>query len=99
MRKPLAAVLTTAPFKSAPVSSTWIGFRVYRTHQWGGSTFETAGAARQAAAAASARALHLESVIALANMYHQILSVLHPQIDQVEQAVRLQGIGPVSDVV
>src|ERR1035438_944588 len=52
-----------------------------------------------AALAGSHSALHLERIIALANMHYQILSVLHPQIDWMEQSVRLQRFGPVGDVV
>src|ERR1035441_5445215 len=35
------------------------------------------------------RALHLERVIALTNMHHEVLPAPHPQLDGVEQAIRL----------
>jgi len=37
------------PWRPAPVRSTWIGLRVWRTHQFGGSTLATDGAARDEA--------------------------------------------------
>src|SRR5215831_15741751 len=45
------------------------------------------------------RPLHLRSVIAFANMHHQVPPALHPNLYRMEQAVGLQRFGLVGKVV
>src|SRR5262249_9885461 len=59
-RMPFAAVEIVAPANPSPVRRIWTGLREWRTHQFGGSTFVTDGAAYEEVASRKTRARSMD---------------------------------------